>query len=262
MATKVEPRPRDRNPLTRERVLRAAVELADRGGLEAFTMRGLAHELGAEAMSLYYHVANKEAVLDGVLDVVMDEINVAVSTVEASGDGRLEGQFTGTNPCRPGGADPSSLGPSTDRDPHVHQSGDDALLRRPARRVARRLLIRPGPSRLARSRQPGLGFTQELFEPENADEADEEMVEAMAAMADQFPHLTGMMIEVASRRSRFDPGMVRRPVRIRVRAGSHPRRPRRDAADRLDQPPRDCLLLIDARLAERLAVAKARAKTR
>ncbi|MET0697718.1 MAG: TetR/AcrR family transcriptional regulator C-terminal domain-containing protein, partial [Acidimicrobiia bacterium] len=43
----------------------------------------------------------------------------------------------------------------------------------------------------------GLGFTQELFEPENADEGDEDMTEAMAEMADQFPHLTGMMMEVA-----------------------------------------------------------------
>jgi hypothetical protein len=43
----------------------------------------------------------------------------------------------------------------------------------------------------------GLGFTQELFEPENADEDDEDLTEAMAEMADQFPHLTGMMMEVA-----------------------------------------------------------------
>ncbi|HWL50732.1 MAG TPA: TetR family transcriptional regulator, partial [Acidimicrobiia bacterium] len=82
MATQTEPRPRARYPLTRERVLRAAVDLADREGLEALTMRNLARDLGAEAMSLYYHVANKEAVLDGVVDVIMDEINEAVAVVE------------------------------------------------------------------------------------------------------------------------------------------------------------------------------------
>jgi AcrR family transcriptional regulator len=50
-------------------VLRAAVRVADEGGIEAVTMRWLADELGAEAMSLYYHVANKEDILDGVVDV-------------------------------------------------------------------------------------------------------------------------------------------------------------------------------------------------
>src|SRR5512138_905440 len=48
-----------RAPLSRQRVLDAAVELADRGGIEALTMRKLAQELGVEAMSLYHHVASK-----------------------------------------------------------------------------------------------------------------------------------------------------------------------------------------------------------
>ncbi|EOD65377.1 TetR family transcriptional regulator [Amycolatopsis vancoresmycina DSM 44592] len=69
-------------PLSRERVLRAAVDLADQHGLRALTMRRLAEELGAEAMSLYYHVAKKEDVLDGIVDVVAGEINEAVGHVE------------------------------------------------------------------------------------------------------------------------------------------------------------------------------------
>ncbi|WP_329056014.1 TetR/AcrR family transcriptional regulator C-terminal domain-containing protein [Amycolatopsis sp. NBC_01488] len=73
-----------RIPLSRERVLRAAVELADAHGLRALTMRRLADELGAEAMSLYYHVAKKEDVLDGIVDVVAEEINDAVGRVEPS----------------------------------------------------------------------------------------------------------------------------------------------------------------------------------
>ena len=60
----------------------AAVELADRRGIEALTMRNLAHELGVEAMSLYYHVANKEAVLDGVVEVILGEIEEAVSRID------------------------------------------------------------------------------------------------------------------------------------------------------------------------------------
>ncbi len=62
--------------LTRERVLRAAVELADRGGIESLTMRQLGEHLGAGAMSVYYHVANKDALLDGMVDLVFAEIEL------------------------------------------------------------------------------------------------------------------------------------------------------------------------------------------
>jgi AcrR family transcriptional regulator len=65
-----------RVPLSRERVLRAAVTLADRGGIEAVTMRRLGQELGVEAMSLYKHVANKDDVLDGMVDLVVGDIDV------------------------------------------------------------------------------------------------------------------------------------------------------------------------------------------
>jgi AcrR family transcriptional regulator len=70
--------PQDRGPglrgLTRERVLRAAVGLADTGGIDALTMRRLGEELGVEAMSLYKHVANKDDLLDGMIDSVFGEI--------------------------------------------------------------------------------------------------------------------------------------------------------------------------------------------
>jgi AcrR family transcriptional regulator len=71
-ATAREPR----TPLSRERVLRAAVALADRSGIEALTMRRLAQELGVEAMSLYNHIANKDDILDGIIDLVFDEIEL------------------------------------------------------------------------------------------------------------------------------------------------------------------------------------------
>ena len=65
-----------RPPLTRERVIDTAVALADRVGIEAVTMRGLATELGVRPMSLYHHVAGKDAILDGVVDLVFAEIDL------------------------------------------------------------------------------------------------------------------------------------------------------------------------------------------
>lgn len=65
-----------RTPLTRERVLRAALRLADEEGLESLSMRRLAQELGVEAMSLYNHVAGKDDLLDGIADLVVGEIEV------------------------------------------------------------------------------------------------------------------------------------------------------------------------------------------
>ena len=60
--------------LSRDRVLRAAVGLADEGGLESLSMRRLAQQLGVEAMSLYHHVRNKQDLLGGMLDLVYGEI--------------------------------------------------------------------------------------------------------------------------------------------------------------------------------------------
>jgi len=65
-----------RSPLTRDRVFRAAVRLADRHGLEALSMRRLATALKVEAMSLYNHVANKDDLLDGMVDLAVGEITL------------------------------------------------------------------------------------------------------------------------------------------------------------------------------------------
>jgi AcrR family transcriptional regulator len=69
-------RPTPRTPLSRERVVQAAVDFADDAGLEALSMRKLAGALGVQAMSLYNHVANKDDLLDGMVDVVFDEIEL------------------------------------------------------------------------------------------------------------------------------------------------------------------------------------------
>jgi len=68
----VEPRGR----LTRDRVLDAAITLADKGGTDALTMRKLGQALGFEAMSLYNHVASKDDLLDGLVDIVFGEIDL------------------------------------------------------------------------------------------------------------------------------------------------------------------------------------------
>src|SRR3712207_9334708 len=62
--------------LSRDRILRAALDLADRDGFESCTMRNLGARLGVEAMSLYRHVASKDDLLDGLVDLVFAEIAV------------------------------------------------------------------------------------------------------------------------------------------------------------------------------------------
>jgi AcrR family transcriptional regulator len=62
--------------LSRERVLQGAVTVADAGGIAALTIRSLAAELGVKPMSVYHHVANKEEILDGIVDIVFSEIDL------------------------------------------------------------------------------------------------------------------------------------------------------------------------------------------
>src|ERR1700750_2012034 len=69
-----KPTPSRRTPLTRDRVLEAAIARADQDGLETFSMRRLAHELGVVPMALYKHVASKDELLDGMVDIVFGEI--------------------------------------------------------------------------------------------------------------------------------------------------------------------------------------------
>jgi len=68
--------PAPRTPLNRERVLLAAITLADENGIESLTMRKLGKAVGVEAMSVYNHVASKEDLLDGMIDVVFREVEL------------------------------------------------------------------------------------------------------------------------------------------------------------------------------------------
>ena len=74
--------PVKRAPLNREKVLHAALELADADGVEVLSMRKLAKQVGVEAMSLYNHVASKDDLIDGLLDLVFEEIEAPEPGVE------------------------------------------------------------------------------------------------------------------------------------------------------------------------------------
>ena len=181
-----------RAPLSRERVLRAAVALADARGIEALTMRSLGQELGVEAMSLYNHVANKEAILDGVVEVVVGEVVDAVEDVTL-GSGRVEGAHAPADPCGPRGAAAPPLG------------AEGARVADPAARGAMRyydgllgiMLGGDFSADLAHHAMHALGsralgFTQELFEED--DDAPAETVAAMAEqMAPEYPNLAEML---------------------------------------------------------------------
>ncbi len=76
MAKKSKPDIAVTTPLSRERILLTAIHLADKGGLESLSMRKLAQEMGVQAMSLYNYVASKDDLLDGIVDLVVGEIEV------------------------------------------------------------------------------------------------------------------------------------------------------------------------------------------
>ena len=86
MSRPVTRKPEERPRLSRERVLQAAVEIADGDGLGALTIRSLAEQLGVKPMSVYHYVASKEAILDGIVDLVFAEIELP----PGNGDWRAE----------------------------------------------------------------------------------------------------------------------------------------------------------------------------
>jgi len=198
MTTPADATTEQRTPLNRERVLRAAVEVADGGGIESLTMRNLAQHLGVEAMSLYYHVANKEALLDGVVEVIVSEIREAVASDE--GPDPEEGWKTAmrtriltarTVLLRHRWA-PEVIEKRSTMSPAIvlYYEGVLEIFRKGgfSYDLAHHALHALG--------SRALGFTQELFQPDgNADEQVGE--EMLAEMANELPHLFGMLSEIA-----------------------------------------------------------------
>jgi len=188
-----------RVPLSKDRVLRAAILVADEGGIESLTMRNLADKLGVEAMSLYYHVANKEAVMDGVVDAILGEIEEAAGGFTPPAD-------------------------SADWQTAVRSrilTAREVMLRHPwapgvieTRTTMSPVIMRYFDTLLGLFREGGfsyelahhtmhvlgsraLGFTQELFEPDNESDSQEEAAIMLEHMADELPYVVEMLMEVS-----------------------------------------------------------------
>jgi AcrR family transcriptional regulator len=82
-------KPKPRQPLSRQRIVDAAIALVDADGLDALTMRRLGAELGMDPMAVYYYVPNKAALLDAVVEAVMAEIDLGVDDPSKPADERL-----------------------------------------------------------------------------------------------------------------------------------------------------------------------------
>lgn len=195
---RAERAPEPRLPLSKERVLRAAVKIADESGLESLTMRRLAEDLGAEAMSLYYHVANKEDVLDGIAEAVVAEINDVVSGIDAPSAGAnwktavrrrilAAREVLLRHPWAPRVFETRT---STSLAVLLYYDGLLALLRDGgfSYDTIHHALHALG--------SRALGFSQELFDPGGGTGDAASPAEA-ESMARQIPHLVGMLAEVA-----------------------------------------------------------------
>jgi AcrR family transcriptional regulator len=184
-----------RVPLSKERILRTAVRMADQQGVAALTMRKLAETLGVEAMSLYYYVADKDEILDGMVDLVFGEIDLP--SREADWKAAMRQRAI---------------------------SARDALTRHPWAIGVMESRANPGPATLRHHdavignlRQAGFtiaqaahafsvidsyvyGFAlQTLNLPFDTSEELEDLAEAMLRQmpADQYPHLTEMIVDHA-----------------------------------------------------------------
>ena len=186
-----------REPLTRDRLLAAAVEIADAEGVGAVTMRRVSAAVGVEAMSLYHHLPGKEGLLDGLVDTVGAEVAEKVRAIEEA-EGSLEWQATLRrrfltartvmlkHPWAPG-----LMGSRTSIPPSAFAIYESLLA----------TLIEAGFSYHLAHRalhsfgSMPLGFVQELFNPAAAgEEGDNELAEAeLAAMAEMLPHMAAMV---------------------------------------------------------------------
>ncbi|NNC73967.1 MAG: TetR family transcriptional regulator [Acidimicrobiia bacterium] len=188
--------PETRTPLSRERVLAAAIALADEQGIEALTMRNLAGALGVEAMSLYYHVANKEALLDGVVDTLVSEIEN-----ELGGLGVPDGEWkeslrnrilTARGVMLQHPWAPSVIETRTTMTPTLLRYMDTLL----------GILVEGGFSNdlghhaMHALGSRALGFNQELFAPSDPSDNDDGMA-MLSDVAPSLPYIMGMLSEVA-----------------------------------------------------------------
>ena len=202
MATKIDETARAREPLTKERILRAAVALADEGGVESLSMRRIAQEVDVVPMALYKHVANKDEMLDGMVDVVVGEIDPPLA--------------------------------DTDWKTAIRErvlSARRALLRHPWATQVIESRTEPTPtvigymdSMMGIFRSGGfsidlmhhtmhvmgsriLGFSQELFD-DTASMPEEEAIAMWAQLADRYPNIAALVGEISGGEISHDEGSV------------------------------------------------------
>lgn len=186
------PRPAGK-PLSRQRVLVAAMRLADADGLDAITMRRLASSLRVEAMSLYHHLSGKEALFDGLVEAVVTEIRAEVEQVDAENGWRaaLRGRCLAArkvmlrHPWAPG-----LIGSRPTIPPSLYPHFEEVL----ATLIRGGFSYHLGHRALHALGSMVLGFTQELFSPAAAGgSVDVAAAEAdLATMAEALPHLMAM----------------------------------------------------------------------
>lgn len=190
-----------REPLSRDRLLAAAVEIADAEGVGAVTMRRVSAAVGVEAMSLYHHLPGKEGLLDGLVDTVGAEVAEQIRIIEEADletgvsldwQATLRRRFLTArtvmlkHPWAPG-----LMGSRTSIPPSAFAIYESLLA----------TLIEAGFSYHLAHRalhsfgSMPLGFVQELFNPAAAgEEGDNELAEAeLAAMAELLPHIAAMV---------------------------------------------------------------------
>jgi len=192
MSTQTDAPAEPRLPLSRERVLRAAVSLADERGIESLSMRKLGQELGVEAMSLYNHVANKEEILDGMIDIVVGEIDLssAASDWKAAMRNRVLSarQVMTRHPWAPGVLESRTTisGPLMkyiDSIVGIFRDGGLSI------DLAHHAMHALG-SRL-------LGFTQELFDDSEALEESPEIAAVMLQqMTAEYPNISALVAQI------------------------------------------------------------------
>ena len=177
--------------LTRERVVAAGIELADRDGIESISMRRLAQELGIEAMSLYTHVRNKDDLLDGMVDAVIGEIPTNADRADWKASLRRMALAARAVVL----AHPWAPGPITSRT----TPGPAAL-----RYVDTVLgILREGGFTVAQTHHALhilgsrlLGFTQELFDDDTGDLAPEEAAALAEQLGATMPYVAEMAVAV------------------------------------------------------------------
>jgi AcrR family transcriptional regulator len=199
MATRDRPGTKHRAGLSKDRVFRAAVGVADEGGLAALTMRRLAQELGVEAMSLYHHVADKDEVLDGMVDVVVSEINARVAEIGVPPDAADWNWKTAvrrriltarevllSHPWAPGVIESrTTMSPTVMRyyDSLIRHLREDGLSVSLAHHAMHALGSR------------ALGFTQELFGPDDDRDSGPDVAAIIRGqLADEYPYITEIAV--------------------------------------------------------------------